>query len=385
MYSVADYGALIADTVRMAAFVAALRQVVTPGSAVIDIGTGTGIFALLACSLGARRVYAIEPNDAIEVARSIAAANGCADRIEFHQAFSTEVTLPERGDVIVADIGGMLPWFQRAIPSIVDARRRMLAPHGTIIPRRDTIWTAVVEAGEMYSRQTGAWTSSEFGIDMTAAREVAVNTWMRGRIAQEQLLAPPVRWTVVDYATVENVNVHAALEWVVDRAGVGHGLAAGFDRTVAEGVEISNAPDRPEATRPTLVYAPVFFPWTRPVPLDRGDLVSAEVAATLVGEDYIWTWKTRVRSGRTGDEKAAFDQSTFLGLPLSLETLRKRAPDYVPMLSENGRMMLVVLTLMADGTPAGSIARHLHQAFPARFARIEDALAYVGAVAGQYA
>ena len=72
MYSIADYGAMIADEVRMGAFVRALRQAVKPGAVVIDIGTGTGIFALLACRFGARRVYAIEPSDAIQVAREIA-------------------------------------------------------------------------------------------------------------------------------------------------------------------------------------------------------------------------------------------------------------------------------------------------------------------------
>src|SRR5580765_20177 len=102
MYRVVDYGDMIADAVRMDAFVAALRGAVTPGCVVVDIGTGTGIFALLACSLGARRVYAIERNDTIEVARTIAAANGLSDRIEFRQALSTAVTLPEPADVIVA-------------------------------------------------------------------------------------------------------------------------------------------------------------------------------------------------------------------------------------------------------------------------------------------
>jgi protein arginine N-methyltransferase 1 len=86
MYSIADYGAMIADHGRMDAFVRALGRAVKPGAVVVDIGTGTGIFALLACRFGARRVYAIEPSDAIQVAREIAAANGCADRIEFIQA-----------------------------------------------------------------------------------------------------------------------------------------------------------------------------------------------------------------------------------------------------------------------------------------------------------
>jgi protein arginine N-methyltransferase 1 len=325
MYSVADYGALIADTVRMGAFAAALKRTVTPDCVVVDIGTGTGIFALIACALGARRVYAIEPNDAIEVARAIAAANGYAERIEFYQARSTDVTLPERGDILIADIGGMLPWIEGAIPSLVDARRRMLAPNGVVIPCRDTIWTAVVEAEDLYARQTAGWADNEFGIDMKAARDIVVNTWMRGLIGREQLLAAPERWTVVDYASIEEPNVRGTIEWIVARGGVGHGFAAGFDRTVIDGVEISNAPDRPEQMRPTLVYAPVVFPWAQPVAVERGDLVAADVSATLVGERYVWSWKTRIRSVRTGAMKAAFDQSTLLSLPLSLETLKKHA------------------------------------------------------------
>lgn len=73
MHSIANYGAMIADRVRVSAYADALRRVITSDSVVIDLGTGTGIFALLACRFGARRVYAIEPSDAIQVAREIAA------------------------------------------------------------------------------------------------------------------------------------------------------------------------------------------------------------------------------------------------------------------------------------------------------------------------
>jgi len=324
MYRVADYGALIADTVRMGAFVTALKRTIKPGAIVIDVGTGTGIFALIACALGARRVYAIEPNDAIDVAREIAAANGYADRIEFHHARSTDVTLPERGEVLIADIGGMLPWFERAIPSIVDARRRLLAPDGVILPRRDTIWTAVVDAAEMYSRLTRGWEANEFGIDMSAARDLVVNAWARGRISEDQLLAPPRRCAGVDYANIDDPDVEMNVEWVIARAGVGHGVAAGFDRTVVEGVEISNAPDAPAHVRPTLVYEPVFFPWPRPLVLEAGDVVSLELKASLLHDEYVWAWKTQARRGN-GETKGVFNQSTFLGTPLSLERFRRQA------------------------------------------------------------
>ena len=383
MHGITDYGALIADTVRMGAYTTALKRTVTPGSVVVDLGTGTGIWALIACALGARKVYAIESNDAIEVARAIAAANGFADRIEFHHAFSGDVTLPECADVLVADLAGMLPWFHSGIPSIIDARRRMLAPHGVLIPQRDVVWTAVVEAEEMYSRHTRAWRGNEFGIDMEAARDLAVNTWTRGRVTSDQLIAPPRRWCDLDYHTIENPHAHGTVEWVACRRGVGHGLTLGFDRILADGVEISNAPDRPDTVRPTLVSEPVFFPWVEAVALDAGDVITAEINGVLVREDYIWSWKTDVRTP-SGEAKASFNQSTFYGTPLSRAALQKRGSTYVPLLNEEGRMTLFVLTLIADRQPAEQIARRLVSSLPTRFTKPEDALAFVGDILAQY-
>ena len=134
MYSLNGYGDMITDTVRMDAYVRALQRAVKPGAVVLDIGTGTGIFALLAARMGARRVYAIEPSDAINVAREIARANGCADSIEFIQALSTEVEPAERADVLVSDLRGVLPFCGGHFAAIADARRRWLAPGATLIP-----------------------------------------------------------------------------------------------------------------------------------------------------------------------------------------------------------------------------------------------------------
>ena len=95
MYNILDYGAMIADKGRMDPYVMALRDAVAHDSIVMDIGTGTGVFALLACHFGARHVYAIEPNDAIQVGRELAAANGFSEKITFIQALSNKITLPE--------------------------------------------------------------------------------------------------------------------------------------------------------------------------------------------------------------------------------------------------------------------------------------------------
>jgi protein arginine N-methyltransferase 1 len=380
MYSIRGYGEMIGDRVRRDAYVQALRQVVHPSSVVLDIGTGTGFFALLACRLGARRVYAVEPDDAIHVARATAAANGCADRIEFIQDFSTCVNLPEPSDVLLSDLRGVLPLFQHHLPSIADARKRLLAPGGTIIARQDNLWAAPVEAAEKYKWMTAGYGENDPGFDLAAARRYVTNTWCKARFTPEQLLAEPQCWARLDYAVVEDANVAGNLTWTVTRPGIGHGLGVWFDSILAEGVSLSNAPGHPE-----LIYGNAFFPWSRPIPLAAGDRVEVALKANLVGEDYIWRWDTRVLDpDRPDSPKASFAQSTFYGAPLAAARLRKRAAGHVPQLHEKGQIDRFILGLMDGKASLGDLARRVYERFPARFARWEDALTSVGELAEKY-
>ena len=110
MYALHDYTRMIEDPLRVEAHVRALEATVRPDSVVVDLGTGTGLFAVVACRLGARRVFAIDLNDAIEVAAELARALGYADRIEFIQGDATKISLSERADVVVGDLRGGLPF-----------------------------------------------------------------------------------------------------------------------------------------------------------------------------------------------------------------------------------------------------------------------------------
>jgi hypothetical protein len=76
------------------------------------------------------------------------------DRFEFLQSDARKTELPECLNVIVSDIRGALPLHGPAIPSIEDARQRLLAMAGIMIPQRDTLKAAVIEADEYYSRLT---------------------------------------------------------------------------------------------------------------------------------------------------------------------------------------------------------------------------------------
>lgn len=370
---------MIADSIRTDAYAHALRQTVGPDSVVLDIGTGSGIFALLACRFGARRVYAVEPSEAIQIAKEIAAANGYAECIEFIQDVSTQLRLPEQADVIVSDIHGILPFFEQALPSTIDARDRMLAPGGVLIPQYETVWAAVVGAPELYREYETPWDHNAYGLDMSAARQCVTNTFRKARVTPEQLLVKPQSWASLDYATLKTTDVKGEVAWTAERAATAHGLVLWFDSTLAQGIGFSNAPDAPE-----LIYGSAFFPWLEPVTLAVGDEISVTLQAKLVDGDYIWRWDTCVLDhGRPEQIRAHFKQSTFYGTPIPAN-VHKLAASHVPTLNEHGEADRFILALMDGETSQGEIARRVSDRFPTRFAKRQDALTRVGELSLRY-
>jgi protein arginine N-methyltransferase 1 len=380
MYSLCDYASMIADRVRTDAYARTLQQVIRPGCVCLDIGTGTGFFAVLACRLGARKVVAVEPNDAIHTARQVAAANGVADRITFIQDLSTRIGLDEQADVIVSDLRGVLPMHGPHLPSLIDARRRLLAPGGTLIPRSDTLYAAVVEAPELYAQAVPLGEEAVHGVDMGPVRPQLVNSWRKARLQPGHLLAAPRPWASLDYTTLEGANVRGEATWTAERAGTGHGLLLWFDAALVEGVGYSNAPGQPE-----VIYGQGFFPWVHPVPLAAGDLIEVTLLANLTGSDYVWLWASLVRAdGPGGLVKADFHQSTFFGASLDAGQLRKRAAEHRADLNEDGRIDRFILEHMDAATPAGDIAHKVRERFGRHFPTWQDALTRVGDVAERY-
>lgn len=311
-YNLYAYGGMIGrnSRPRVQAFAQALQQAITPESVVIEIGCGPGFFALLACQFGARHVYAIEPNDSIVIAEELAQANGFADRITFYQQMSSEVELPEKGDVIVSDMRGALPWLGQHIPSIIDARERFLAPNGVLIPQRDTVWAAIVNTPKRYAPYTEPWDENEFNLDLSAARKRVINTHRKGHVEADDLLVPPKPWAELDYASITDTGAKGALEWIIKQPGTGHGLSAWFSTELLEGIGYSNAPDHDHIP----IYSQVFFPWEQPVELTPGDRVQVTLQTNLADDNNVWRWGARITSGADATQtKAQFDQSDFFG------------------------------------------------------------------------
>lgn len=162
---------MIRDAVRVAAYRGAIDRHCA-GKSVVEIGCGSGILSIFAAQAGARRVVAIEESAVAELAARMFAANGCGGVVELRRGNSRDVELAEKAEVIVHEILGTDPLDENLLFFLDDARRRLLAPGGRLIPYRLEVACVGIELdgppaleperAALEIRQTGA----SYGLDM---------------------------------------------------------------------------------------------------------------------------------------------------------------------------------------------------------------------------
>ena len=151
---------MLQDAPRNAAFDAAIRRAVTPGTHVLDIGAGSGLLSMMAARAGAGRVVACEQNAAIaDVATRVVAANGFADRIRVVTGNSTgldrDSDLEGHADVIVSEIVSNNLLAEGVLETLADAAGRLLAPGGQMIPAGGDVMIALASWGGAAALRVG--------------------------------------------------------------------------------------------------------------------------------------------------------------------------------------------------------------------------------------
>ena len=126
---------LLKDSHRNSAFYRALEESVSQDSNVLDIGSGTGIWAIVAARMGANRVVAIEQEALlVGLIRALARENGVADRVEVIQGNVGQIELGKEFDVVISETIGHLIFDEQIVKIMIDARKRFLKPDGILIP-----------------------------------------------------------------------------------------------------------------------------------------------------------------------------------------------------------------------------------------------------------
>ena len=128
---------MLGDVSRLRAYDAAIARAVRPGDVVVNVGAGTLILSLMALRHGARHVYALEADpEMAAVARKVAGRNRLGGRLTLVQGDARAVRLPEKADVLVAEMMGNLGPEEEMAEILRDVARANLRPGGQVIPRR---------------------------------------------------------------------------------------------------------------------------------------------------------------------------------------------------------------------------------------------------------
>ncbi len=309
MYSITNYAQMLADPLRKAALVAAMKELIRPDTVVLDLGAGFGALSLAACKMGAARVYAIEPNVAIRTLETLAQRNGFQDRIRSYCADSRKVELPERVDLIIADLRSYFPLFNGTYNIMEDACKRFLKPGGAVVPFHDAMYVAPVAQKLAQQDIELFWDQHGLDVDLGYVRELAMCTPCRAKLLPEALLSPAQVWGHVNYGEQCELETRAELNFKIERQDVLDGIGFWFDLDFTPGVRLSNAPDQTK-----LIYGTGFFPLPKPTEVHRGDQLTLKLSVRCLPDREYWSWAGRV-SDTTGQERFRFNSSN---LPLAL-------------------------------------------------------------------
>jgi len=142
---------MLAHDARNAAYEAAIKAVMKSGDVVLDIGTGSGLLAMMAIRAGAEHVYACELNPVLAgAARDIIDRNGFTDKITLIEKHSSQIVLgedmPAKADVMVADIFDNGLVGEGALPTIAHAWQALLKAEARVIPEGATLKACVISS-----------------------------------------------------------------------------------------------------------------------------------------------------------------------------------------------------------------------------------------------
>ena len=246
-YDISVHTLMLRDSIRCEAFRRALTETVTPDSAVLDVGAGTGLLSIFAAQAGARVVYAVERTKTAELAQRIISENDLADRIRVFQDDMDKAELPEQVDVIVSEWLGGYGVDENLLPVIVRARDRWLKSGGKLIPDTVTSWIAPAY-DDMLEQDLHFWKQHPYGVNLSAISDKTSRQLhcCRNNVKEEHLLADPQKMWETDSASItleQSKDVFEAdLHFTSLKTGRCNALAAWFDAHLGGDNVLSNRP-----------------------------------------------------------------------------------------------------------------------------------------------
>lgn len=237
--------AMLNDIERNDAFEAAIVKAVNRNSKVLDVGSGSGLLAMIAARSGANSVVSCEAVSSVAyLARKIVALHGFEKQIKIVPKYSNELIvgedLPERADILVTETVDCGLVGEGIVAIIRHARQSLLKEDAVIIPAGATIKFALLESSRVNNLN---FVSNASGFDVSAFNAfstlgyfpVRLNTW------PYRLLSQPSTAFEFDFYQDSLEPSHRRKFIEVKQSGTCHGIVFWFELNLDNEIVYSNS------------------------------------------------------------------------------------------------------------------------------------------------
>ena len=264
------------DRHRNATWRQALRALVGPGTLVLETGTGSGLFAMLAARAGASHVYTCEKDPHVAaIARANIASNGLSGRITLlecrHEDLRVGEHLPRRADLLLHEFVASSFLVPKLGPMLNQLRAELLTPEATVLPCYFAATGMLV--GDQWLLDSVRVPATVEGLDVSAINLLgSAGVSVPGPVAIEQPLSAPR--TLAEFDLMSEEEPPHGCRLIELRATAG-GVATGILQWVRHGFPDGSVYEN----RPELAchWWPTFWAFPHPVPLARGDAFTVRV------------------------------------------------------------------------------------------------------------
>jgi protein arginine N-methyltransferase 7 len=255
---------MLRDDLRNAAYRAAIERF-APGRSMLDIGTGSGLLAMMAARAGAAQVYACEANPMLAAsARAVIAANGLSDRITVFDCHSGKLDrnrdLGGGVDLVVSEVFCHTLIGEGVLASLAHARAELTQPGALFLPARASIEVALAEFPP-FVESVGLVE----GFDLSAfAGHLNVARHLPAEDPALALRSAPATLFAFDFAAGDPAERGTAQLALASIGGVVSGLAQWLRLTFADDIIYENRPGSTENLHWRISLAPTDARETMP-------------------------------------------------------------------------------------------------------------------------